>query len=70
LLSACNLAGLAIDAPAIAAGVGAPQVFDLAERGGRRAHAFAEIANALPECAEWATRCAPAVSIALLGEIA
>jgi (4-(4-[2-(gamma-L-glutamylamino)ethyl]phenoxymethyl)furan-2-yl)methanamine synthase len=70
LLSASNLAGLAIDAPVIAAGVGAPQVFDLAERVGRRAHAFAESANALPECAEWATRCAPAVAIALLAGLA
>jgi len=68
LLAACNLAGLAVDAPVIAAGVGALQVFDLADRVGRAAHAFAEITNAVPECAQWATRCAPAVAIALLAE--
>jgi probable H4MPT-linked C1 transfer pathway protein len=70
LLSACSLAGLAIDAPVIAAGVGAYQVFDLADRVGRPAHAFAEITNAGPDCAQWATRCAPAVAVALLADLA
>ena len=69
LLAACNLTGVAIDAPVIAAGVGAPQVFALARHVRRPAHAFAEIANATPECAEWATRCAPAAAVALLAEI-
>jgi len=69
LLAACNLTGVAIDAPVIAAGVGARQVFALARHVRRPAHAFAEIANATPECAEWATRCAPAAAVALLAEI-
>ena len=68
LTTACNLTGVAIDAPIIAGGIGAPQIFDLARHMGRPAHAFAEIANATPECADWATRCAPAASIALLAE--
>lgn len=68
LTTACNLTGVAIDAPIIAGGIGAPQIFDLARHVGRPAHAFAEIANATPECADWATRCAPAASIALLAE--
>jgi probable H4MPT-linked C1 transfer pathway protein len=68
LLAACNLTGMPIDAPVIAAGIGAPQVFALARQVGRDAHSFAEIADATPDCAEWATRCAPAAAIALLAE--
>jgi len=66
LLTACNLTATPIDAPAVAAGIGAPQVFALAEQVGRLAHPFAKIADATPDCAEWVTRCAPAAAIALL----
>ena len=66
LLTACNLTATPIDAPAVVAGIGAPQVFALAEQVGRLAHPFAKIADATPDCAEWVTRCAPAAAIALL----
>jgi uncharacterized hydantoinase/oxoprolinase family protein len=69
LLTASNITAVAIDAPIIAAGIGAPQIFDLAGQVGRPAHPFAEIANASPECADWVTRCAPAASIALLAQM-
>ena len=68
LLAACDLTGVAIDAPIVAAGIGAPQVLALARRLGRKAHAFAEAASATPDCAAWATRCAPAAAVALLAE--
>lgn len=69
LLMACNVTGVAIDAPVIAAGIGVPQIFDLARHVGRPAHPFGEIASATPDCFDWATRCAPAAAVALLAEM-
>lgn len=68
LSMACDLTAVAIDAPVIAAGIGAGQIVELARHVERPAHVFAELADATPECAEWATRCAPAVAVALLAE--
>jgi (4-(4-[2-(gamma-L-glutamylamino)ethyl]phenoxymethyl)furan-2-yl)methanamine synthase len=53
-------------APVIAAGIGAADVSVIASRLGRRVIAFADLANAAPDIAPWATACAPAVSVALL----
>ena len=54
-------------APIVAAGIGAPQIETLMQ--GARARdrcGFGTLANAAPDCADWATRCAPAVAVALL----
>jgi len=69
LQAAGNLTAVAIDAPVIAAGIGAPQIFELARQVGRPAHPFAELANATPECFDWTTRCAPAAAVALLAQM-
>ncbi len=53
-------------APVIAAGIGAADVSVIASRLGRRVILFAELANAAPDVAPWATACAPAVAVALL----
>ena len=58
------------DAPVIAAGIGAAQVETFAAGIGRPCTTFGVLANAAPECAEWATRCAPAVAVALLMQAA
>ena len=55
-------------APVIAAGVGAPVVERLAADLGSAVIPFADIAQATPGCRTWATRCAPAVAVALLPE--
>lgn len=53
-------------APIIAAGIGAADVAVIASRLGRPVVAFAELSNAAPDIAPWATACAPAVAVALL----
>lgn len=53
-------------APIVAAGVGADVIAQIAEAQGREAIAFAEIAQATDDCRTWASRCAPAVAVALL----
>ena len=53
-------------APIVAAGIGAAQVETIAHALGRPTLRFGTLANAAPDCAEWATRCAPAVAVALL----
>jgi probable H4MPT-linked C1 transfer pathway protein len=62
-------AGLAPEAPVIAAGVGVSIVRRLAERLGRRcvtfASLFGEVASA--DGVDWADACAPAVAVGLLG---
>jgi probable H4MPT-linked C1 transfer pathway protein len=55
-------------APVIAAGIGAPLVAPLAADLGRTARDFGEIAPAAEDCRLWATRCAPAVAVALLAD--
>ena len=54
------------DAPVAAAGIGAAQIETFAAGIGRPSRTFGTLANAAPDCEEWATRCAPAVAIALL----
>ena len=55
-----------MSAPVIAAGIGAALVEVLAANLGRQSRAFGAIANATPDCFDWATRCAPATAVALL----
>jgi probable H4MPT-linked C1 transfer pathway protein len=58
------------DAPIVAAGIGAAQIEAMAHALGRQTLRFADLANAAPDCEEWATRCAPAVAVALLAPAA
>lgn len=59
-------APLSSDAPIVVAGVGAQQVEAMAHALGRRTLRFGALANAAPDCEDWATRCAPAAAVALL----
>jgi len=54
------------DAPIVAAGVGASLIEALAKKLSRPGRTFGDLANATDDCRLWATRCAPAVAIALL----
>jgi probable H4MPT-linked C1 transfer pathway protein len=56
------------EAPLVAAGVGAPLIAPLAEKLGRPCRPFGDLIEAEPACRLWATRCAPAVAVALLTE--
>jgi probable H4MPT-linked C1 transfer pathway protein len=62
------VAGLPSRAPIVAAGIGAPQVETLARMLERETVRFGSLAAATPDCEEWATRCAPAVAVALLAQ--
>jgi hypothetical protein len=53
-------------APVLAAGIGSSDVAVIAARLGRPVIPFAELVDATPELAAWATACAPAVALALL----
>jgi len=53
-------------APVIAAGIGAPLIAPLAAEIGRPCRLFGDLVEADDDCRTWATRCAPAVAIALL----
>lgn len=53
-------------APVIAAGIGADVAADVAQRLGRHVVSFGELTGAEGEASLWATRCAPAVAVALL----
>ena len=55
-------------APIVTAGIGALQVEAIAHALGRQTLRFATLANAAPDCEVWATRCAPAVAVALLAQ--
>ena len=55
-------------APVIAAGIGAPLIAPLAADLGRGCRPFGELVEAAEDCRLWATRCAPAVAIALLAQ--
>jgi probable H4MPT-linked C1 transfer pathway protein len=55
-------------APVIAAGIGAALIAPLAADLGRPCHQFGDIIEADASCRLWATRCAPAVAVALLAE--
>jgi (4-(4-[2-(gamma-L-glutamylamino)ethyl]phenoxymethyl)furan-2-yl)methanamine synthase len=62
------LAALPKAAPVVAAGIGAAQIETFAASIGRPSRTFAALANAAPDCAEWATRYAPAAAVALLAQ--
>lgn len=55
-------------APIVAAGVGAEVIATLARGIGRDCQRFGSLAQANDDCLTWATRCAPAVAVALLGD--
>jgi probable H4MPT-linked C1 transfer pathway protein len=55
-----------VGAPVIAAGVGAGLIAPLAADLGRPCRAFGDLIEADEPCRLWATRCAPAVAVALL----
>jgi probable H4MPT-linked C1 transfer pathway protein len=55
-------------APVIAAGIGAPLIAPLAAELGRPCRLFGDLVEASDDCRIWATRCAPAVAVALLAE--
>ena len=57
--------GLEIDI-VVAAGIGAPVAHAIANRLGLGCIDFGDLMNADPGCRVWATRCAPAVAVALL----
>ena len=65
-LQVLSRANLAVMAPVIAAGIGAADVAVIAARLNRPVIPFAELADASPQLAAWATACAPAVALALL----
>jgi probable H4MPT-linked C1 transfer pathway protein len=55
-------------APVVAAGIGAAHIEGLAADLGRPCRPFGDLADAAPGCRMWATRCAPAVAVALLAD--
>ena len=62
------VAGLSSHAPIVAAGIGAELIETLARMLGRETLRFGALAAATPDCEAWATRCAPAVAVALLAQ--
>ncbi len=61
-------AALAPGAPVIAAGIGSADAAAVATNLGRPVIPFAQLTGAPPSLAAWATACAPAVSLALMGD--
>ena len=61
-----SASALTASAPIVAAGIGAPEIEAQAAMLGRASISFGTLAAATPDCSEWATRCAPAVAVALL----
>lgn len=57
---------LSDSAPIVAAGIGADAVAELATELNRSCRTFAELTSANENCVLWATRCAPAVALAVL----
>jgi probable H4MPT-linked C1 transfer pathway protein len=57
-----------VDGPVVVAGVGAPQLEVLMHYQRRETVRFGVLAGAMPECADWATYCAPAAALALLAQ--
>jgi hypothetical protein len=53
-------------APIVVAGIGASPIAALMAQQGRQIVRFSALANATPDCVDWATYCAPAVAVALL----
>jgi probable H4MPT-linked C1 transfer pathway protein len=56
------------ESPIVVAGIGAPQVAALMTQEGKEIVCFSALANATPDCEDWATRCAPAAAVALLAQ--
>jgi probable H4MPT-linked C1 transfer pathway protein len=54
------------DAPIISAGIGAEAVTELATELNRPSRTFGDLIGAAEDCRTWATRCAPASSVAML----
>jgi probable H4MPT-linked C1 transfer pathway protein len=54
--------------PVVVAGIGASEIETLIQQG-RTTRAFGDLIEAEPGCREWATRCAPAVAVALLAGV-
>ena len=61
-----SASALPASAPIIAAGIGAAEIESQAVLLGRPSTSFGTVAAATPDCSDWATRCAPAVAVALL----
>ncbi len=55
-------------APIIAAGIGVEAIAELAEELNRPSRTFGELIVTADSCRTWATRCAPAVAVALLAD--
>jgi probable H4MPT-linked C1 transfer pathway protein len=56
------------DAPVVVAGIGASAVAAVLAQQGKRIVRFSTLAEVAPDCADWATYCAPAVAVALLAD--
>ena len=67
-LSVLAAAAMPAGAPIVAAGVGAEVIATLARDMGRDCRLFGSLARANDDCFTWATRCAPAVAVALLAD--
>lgn len=61
-------ATLPANAPIVAAGIGADEIRRLATALNRSSIPFAGLAHATDDCRTWATRCAPAVAVALIAQ--
>lgn len=67
IIDGCRQVGAA-HGQVVAAGIGSGVVAQVAGRLGRPVVTFGRLIGALPEWAEWATRCAPAVSVVMLAD--
>jgi probable H4MPT-linked C1 transfer pathway protein len=56
------------EAPVVVAGIGGSQITALMAQQGKAIVRFSTLANAAPDCADWATYCAPAVAVSLLAQ--
>jgi probable H4MPT-linked C1 transfer pathway protein len=56
------------EAPVVVAGIGGSQIAALMAQQGKKIVRFSALANATPDCADWATFCAPAVAVSLLAQ--
>jgi probable H4MPT-linked C1 transfer pathway protein len=63
-----GLTPVEIEGPIVAAGIGAWRIVALMQHDRLPTHLFGDVVDAADDCREWATRCAPAVAVALLCE--
>ena len=66
ILEVLSASALPASAPIVAAGIGVAEIEVQAAVLGRASISFGTLTSASPDCSEWATRCAPAVAVALL----